>query len=222
MCGRYTLTAEMSVLAETFPLFSFSEIHSPRYNIAPTQSVLAVANDGKYRADNFRWGLVPHWAKDPSIGNRMINARSETLAEKPSFRTPYRKRRCLILTDGFYEWVKIKDGTKMPFYLRMNSNSPFAFAGLWEQWRSPDEATSFRSCTIVNTAANQFMSQLHYRMPVIIKPEDHERWLDPKDRLPGELADLLVPYPDDDLTGYIVSKWVNSPRNDGPSCIVPI
>ena len=222
MCGRYTLTVEFPILIQTFPQFSFSEIHSPRYNIAPTQLVLAVANDGKYQANNFRWGLIPHWAKDSSIGNRMINARSETLAEKTSFKMPYRKQRCLILTDGFYEWVKNDNGEKIPFHVHLASKKPFTFAGLWERWLSPTEDTEIKTCTIINTAANKFMSGFHHRMPAIIKSENHDHWLSPRVYQPSDLTNLLTPYPDDDLVAYPVSKWVNSSKNDGPNCIATI
>ena len=219
MCGRYTLAADFPDLTQTFPHFSFSDDHSPRYNISPTQSVLAVANDDRYYVENFRWGLIPYWAESQSVGSRMINARSETLAEKPSFKIPYQKQGCLILADGFYEWVKDKDGSKTPFYIHLSSNKVFTFAGPWESWLPPNGNAKVKSCTIINTRANKFMSNLHHRMPVIIEKENHDRWLSSRNCKPDDLVDLLTPYQDDDLVAYPVSKRVNSPRNDDLKCI---
>ena len=181
-----------------------------------------VANDGQNAADYFVWGLIPSWAKDPKIGNRLINARSETLGEKPSFRTAYKRRRCLILADGFYEWQKQPGQTaKAPHYIVLKSGYPFAFAGLWEQWFSPD-GSEIKSATIITTEPNELIAQLHNRMPVILPTQAYDRWLDCFDRSPAELRDLLVPYPPEEMTFYPVSTQVNNPSNDLPELVVPL
>ena len=221
MCGRFTLTADAKKLAESFVDFTPPRENPPRYNIAPSQPVAVVANTGDNKIDFFVWGLIPSWAKDPKIGNKLINARSETLAEKPSFRTAYRRRRCLILTDGFYEWRKNPDKTKTPMYIQLESQEPFAFAGLWEQWYSP-HGDEVLSCTIITTQPNKFMSQIHNRMPVILPPEAYARWLDPAEQKPDTLQPLLKSYPAEEMAAYPVSTQVNNPRNDVPDCILPV
>lgn len=218
MCGRFTLWLQFGDLVKAFPDFEFAEALAPRYNIAPTQSVAAVPNDGTHRVGLFHWGLVPFWAKDPAIGSRMINARSETAAEKPAFRAAYRRRRCLILADGFYEWrAEPGSRTKTPMYIRLASGEPFAFAGLWELWR-PDE-TPLLSCTILTTEPNSLMAPIHDRMPVILPRRAYDRWLDPNEVRTGALQDLLVPYPAEEMMAYPVSRLVNSPSNDTPALI---
>ncbi len=214
MCGRFTLTLDPSDLREAFPDFSIPEQYSPRYNVAPTQPILAVTNEGTNKADFFVWGLIPSWAKDPSIGNRMINARAETLAEKPSFRSAYKYHRCLILADGFYEWqAQPGQKAKLPHFIHLKSGKPFAFAGLWEHWNSPD-GSEVRSATIVTTEPNELMSRLHNRMPVILPRNAYAQWLDPAPRQPPSLQELLVPYPAEEMEAYPVSSLVNSPGND--------
>ncbi len=214
MCGRFTLTIDPSDLREAFPDFSIPEQYSPRYNVAPTQPILAVTNEGTNKADFFVWGLIPSWAKDPSIGNRMINARAETLAEKPSFRSAYKYHRCLILADGFYEWqAQPGQKAKLPHFIHLKSGKPFAFAGLWEHWNSPD-GSEVRSATIVTTEPNELMSRLHNRMPVILPRNAYAQWLDPAPRQPPSLQELLVPYPAEEMEAYPVSSLVNSPGND--------
>ena len=232
MCGRFVLVDWYGVeqrfdLPET-DLRHISERYSeigeapyPRYNIAPTQEVLAIRNKGEgNRAEMMRWGLVPSWAKDPKIGNRMINARSETLSERPSFRTAYRRRRCLIVADSFYEW-KREGKTRTPMRIMLESEEPFAFAGLWETWKRPDESWML-SCTIITTAANELVSGIHDRMPVILDPDVESAWLDPDLDDTSVLSDLLVPYPTELMTAYEVSRIVNSAANDVPECIAPI
>ena len=225
MCGRFTLTASPAELAETFAEFTPPDELQPRYNIAPTQPVAAVANDGQNKIEYFHWGLIPFWAKDPAIGNRMINARAETLPEKPAFRTAYRRRRCLVLADGFYEWNKAaKDGekpVKTPFYISLESGEPFAFAGLWETWNSPEEAL-IRSCTIITTTPNELVAGIHNRMPVILPRAAYEQWLDPAEQSADSLNSLLVPYPASSMRAYPVSRLVNSPSNDRLECIAPL
>lgn len=223
MCGRYTLTVEVDDLLDAMPGLSASpevrQALAPRYNVAPTQRVAAVPNDGRHAIELFQWGLVPSWADDPKIGSRMINARSETLAEKPSFRNAFRKRRCLVLADGFYEWKAVPgQKTKQPFHVRMKSRAPFALAGLWETWRPP-EGEPLRSCTILTTSPNALMAGIHDRMPVILPAGEVERWLDPKDRQPAELADLLVPFAPELMEAVAVTTRVNSPAHDSPDCL---
>jgi putative SOS response-associated peptidase YedK len=192
----------------------------PSYNVAPTQEVAAVLlESGERRLEMLRWGLIPSWADDPQIGSRMINARSETAAEKPSFRTAFRKRRCLIPADGFYEWQKTGNG-KQPYYIHMKDGSPFVFAGLWETWGG-DGKDEIRSCTILTTDPNELIAPIHNRMPVILYPENYELWLDPDVREVDLLSSLLGPYPEDAMEAYPVSRRVNSPANDEPSCIEP-
>ena len=225
MCGRFTLKTDPETLTETFPGFTTpaADEMSPRYNIAPSQQVAVVANNGDNNVEFFQWGLIPSWAKDPKIGNRMINARAETLAEKPSFRTPYKRRRCLILTDGFYEW-KAEPGskTKTPHYIRLKSEKPFAFAGLWEAWSPNIDDDPLLSCTIITTSPNSLMETIHRRMPVILEPDSYQQWLDPSDQPPAQLDGLLKPYPADEMEAYPVSRLVNRPSNDSPDCIAPM
>lgn len=220
MCGRFTLTVDPQVIQQEFGVQTVAADLKPRYNIAPTQPVAVVVNDGGRRLEMFRWGLIPFWAKDPAIGNRMINARAETVAEKASFKNSLKNRRCLVVADGFYEWRKEAQG-KTPFYIRLASGRPFAFAGLWDTW-SPKEGDPVRSCTIITTAPNEFMASIHNRMPVILTPAAVERWLDPDESNPEVLQPLLQPYPAELMMGYPVSRVVNSPANDSPACIEPL
>jgi putative SOS response-associated peptidase YedK len=217
MCGRYTLSTPAGRLAEEFQLDSTVEI-PPSYNVAPTQQVAAVLEDEEgRRLEMLRWGLVPSWADDPDIGARMINARSETAPEKPSFRRAFRGRRCLIAADGFYEW-KREDGGKQPYYFRMQDGRPFAFAGLWESWDKG--GGELRTCTILTTRPNSVLNGIHDRMPVILPHDAYNAWLDP-DADKEELGELMIPYPGDDLETYPVSRFVNSPSNNDERCIEP-
>ena len=192
----------------------------PRYNLAPTQSVLTVVNDGMRRGELMRWGLVPSWAKDIKIGNRMINAVSETAPTKPAFRSAFRRRRCLVLADGFFEWRR--EGKKrVPLYFTKESGEPMGFAGLWENWQSP-EGEWIRSCTILTTAANSFIEPVHNRMPVILSAETEPLWLDPLTENPASLEPLLLPAPPELLIVREVSPVVNNARSEGPDCITPV
>ncbi len=221
MCGRFTLTIDPAELAEFLPGVTFPAQFMPRFNIAPSQPVLALPNDGSNKADFFAWGLIPSWSKDPAIGNRLINARAETLGEKPSFRGNYKYKRCLIFANGFYEWQVIEgQKTKVPHFIHLVSGMPFAFAGLWDEWHSPD-GSSIRSCTIITTEPNSLMSRLHNRMPVILPSNVYTQWLDPSPRQPQELNALLTRYPAEEMTAHPVSTLVNSPANDRPECILP-
>ncbi len=221
MCGRFTLTVDPGQLQEAFPWVEFPEDLSLRYNIAPSQPVAVVPNDGLNRVDFFNWGLIPFWAKDPKIGNRMINARAETLAEKPSFRGSFKYKRCLVLADGFYEWRK-EPGTKTktPMYLRMKNHKPFAFAGLWDNWHSSD-GSEIRTCTIITTEPNTLVKEIHNRMPVILSQNVYSDWLQEGENDPSLLKSFLQPYPAEELEAYPVSRFVNSPHNDSPECIIP-
>lgn len=221
MCGRFTLALNAEGLQLAFPWLEVPEKILPRYNIAPTQPVAVVPNDGKNKLDFYLWGLIPFWAKDPKIGSRMINARAETLAEKASFKAAYRYRRCLVLADGFYEWKKGEDGKKTPHYFRLESSLPFAFAGLWERWFSP-VADELLSCTIITTNPNDLVRGVHDRMPVILKEKDYQEWLQPGEVKPGELDSLLGPYPAAEMVAMAVSELVNNPRNDQPECVLPL
>jgi putative SOS response-associated peptidase YedK len=222
MCGRFTLTVNPADLQDAFSNYSFPTKFAPRFNIAPTQPVLAIPNDDKNMADFFVWGLIPMWAKDPAIGNRLINARAETLAEKPSFRGSLKHKRCLILADGFYEWKAGPNGkTKTPFFIHMNDHRPFAFAGLWDSWSGPD-GSQVKSCTIITTVPNNLMALIHNRMPVILHPRDYAKWLDPATQTPEGLTPLLKPYPDEEMSAYPVSTLVNKPGNDMPELVVPV
>jgi putative SOS response-associated peptidase YedK len=216
MCGRYTLRTPPSVLVEHFRLGFIPEM-SPRYNVAPTQQIGIVRRaDGDQREFAWaQWGLVPRWAKDPKIGNSMINARAETAAEKPAFRDAYRKRRCLIAADGFYEWKKTGAKTKQPYYMRLKDDRPFGIAGLWER------CGELESCTILTTSPNELCANVHDRMPVILSPNDYDQWLDPALTDPADLQPLLDAYPADEMLATPVSTHVNNVRNIDKACIAP-
>jgi putative SOS response-associated peptidase YedK len=221
MCGRFTLTTTAADLEEAFPGVEGFEGLAPRYNIAPSQPVAVIANTGENRVELYRWGLIPSWARDPGIGNRLINARGESLSEKPSFRVVYKRRRCLVVADGFYEWRAQPGGrVKIPMFVRLMSSRPFAFAGLWDEWRTP-EGEPLRTCTIVTTTPNALMQMIHNRMPVILGPTAHALWLDSGEQRAERLDALLRPYAAEEMTAYPVSRFVNSPQNDSPACIVP-
>jgi len=230
MCGRYTLTTPGELVADLFDLSEAPEIEA-RYNIPPSEEVATVGQNeqGDRGFARLRWGLVPSWAKDPSIGNRMINARAETAAEKPSFRASFKRKRCLILADGFYEWQKVEGGGKQPWYYRLKSGDPFAFAGLYAHWEPKGETVDpenpqgpIDSCTILTTDANELVSEVHHRMPVILHPEDYDLWLDREVGDRDRLQPLLRPYEPSEMMAYPVSKRVNSPANDDPSVLEPI
>jgi len=208
-------------IAEEFDLPEVRPLH-PRFNIAPNQPVAVVRFDpseGSRRLDFLTWGLVPSWADDPSIGDRMINARAETVADKPAFRHPFRTRRCLVVADGFYEWQR-QDGWKRPFFVHRRDDRPFAFAGLWDHWKKGDEPIC--SCTLLTTDANEVLAPIHDRMPVIVPRSAYDLWLDPGIHDPKKLESLLVPFPAEQMEAYPVSRLVNDPGNDAPECIQSI
>ncbi len=220
MCGRYSLTSPVEAMGQLF-LFEERPNLQPRYNIAPTQEAPVVGQrpDGKRGLAMLRWGLVPGWAKDLSIGARMINARAETVAEKPAFRAAFRRRRCLVAADGFYEWKKAADSPKRPYRAALADGGPFGFAGLWETWRGPEGPV--KSFTIITTDANPLLAEIHDRMPVILDPADHARWLDPAAAARDLLA-LLKPYPAEKMTAYPVDRRVGKVQNDDPGLIEPL
>lgn len=224
MCGRYSLTTAPEALRQ---LFNFVDRPNfgPRYNIAPTQDVWAVRQrpDGRH-LETLRWGLVPPWAKDLSVGSRMINARGETVAERPAFRSAFRHRRCLIPADGFYEW-RTEEGRKQPFRIGLKGGAPFAFAGLWESWTPPDAGPDTRpveTCTIVTCDANEKLRPIHPRMPVILPEDGYEPWLATPEEDAQALLGLLVAYPAEEMAFYRVSPRVNNVRNDDADCIAPL
>lgn len=222
MCGRFTLTVTPEQLQTAFPGLQVPDTVAPRYNIAPTQPVAVIANNRPNHLDFFVWGLIPSWAKDPAIGSRMINARAETLAEKPAFRAALRRRRCLIPASGFYEWrADPGQKSKTPLYICLADGAPFAFAGLWENWNGPD-GSSILSCTIITTGPNALMETIHNRMPVILPPAAYAQWLDPGEQPAEGLLPLLQPYPAEAMQAFPVSRLVNSPGNDSPQCILPL
>lgn len=220
MCGRFTLTASSELVQAAFNLTSVPAQMIPRYNIAPSQPVAVVTNEDPYALTFHRWGLVPSWAKDVSVGYKMINARSETVHEKPSFKAALKRRRCLIPADGFFEW-KVDGKGKTPHYIHLRDKSVFAFAGLWEIWRSSD-GDELRTCTILTTEANAFMKSLHERMPVILRPDDYATWLQPGEVLIEELKPLMRQYDPALMAEYEVSPLVNKPGNDMPDVIEPV
>lgn len=222
MCGRFTLHTPADTVAELFDLSEVPE-WTPRYNLAPTQQVPTIRADGAERKREFHaltWGLVPSWARDPKMGARMINARAETVHEKPSFRTAFRQRRCLILADGFYEWKRLERG-KQPHFISMQDGRPFALAGLWEHWERPG-APPIDSCTIITTEPNELLAPIHDRMPVILDESVYDEWMDPDLRDVKRLGALLRPFPPTRMMAYPISKLVNSPSNDGPECVEPL
>ena len=216
MCGRYTLTVNIKTVAEVFGVAPTLET-TPRYNVAPTQEVVTILCNGADHLAQLRWGLIPSWAKDESIGSRMINARAETLAEKSSFKRLLSSKRCLVLADGFYEW-KQENGSKTPMYITMKNGEPFAFAGLWDNWKSPD-GQEIRSCTIITTQPNEVVAPIHNRMPAILVPDARELWLDTNLHDEDALLHWLAPYPSEQMTAKVVSRLVNDPKHDSPELI---
>lgn len=217
MCGRFTLKTPVKKLAAAFQVEGVPAVEA-RYNIAPTQKIVAVHQglDGR-EAKWLKWGLVPSWAKDSSIAARLINARSETVQEKPSFREAFKMRRCIIPADGFYEWQRTR-GKKLPFFFQMKDERPFGFAGLWERWQGEDQVL-IESCTILTTEANEVLKPVHDRMPVILHPDDYELWLEVDERKVDLVKELLQPYPAEEMRAYRVSEEVNNIRNQGDGLI---
>lgn len=222
MCGRFTQTASASVIAQQFGVAAPPWL-TARYNIAPSQPVAVVRLAPGTAARELallRWGLIPSWAKDPKIGVQCINAKAETVAEKPSFRAAFKARRCLVPATGFYEW-QMQGGVKLPMWIGLKSRQPFAFAGLWEQWQSPD-GEGIESCTILTTEPNELLQPIHNRMPVILPSASYAQWLDHTIKQAASLVALLHPYPSGELEAYPVSTLMNNPRHDAPDCLDPV
>ena len=227
MCGRFVSSSSSDEIATYFGADEVSEsVLDPNYNVAPTRDVYAVLESGSVRrVEPLHWGLVPRWAKDVKIGNRMINARGETVAEKNSFKSAFRKRRCIIPADGFYEWtVQPGQDKKQPWFIHRTDDEPLAFAGLWEVWRGPDRDSeeALHSCTIITTEANDTMAEIHHRMPVILPPSQWDTWLDQEQDDLDALGRLLVPAPNELLAMHPVSTEVNNARNRGAQLIDPV
>ena len=221
MCGRFAFFSPHEAIAQLFGLYDAPEVE-PHYNIAPTQFIPAVRSDEAARRhlSMLYWGLVPSWAKEKSIGARMINARAETLSEKPSFRSAFKRRRCLVLADGYYEWQARPEG-KQPHFIRMRTGEPFAMAGLWESWREGEGNEPLESCAIVTTAASEAMKRIQDRMPVILPPAQYDFWLDRKNEDGAALSKLLVAFPGESMEAIEVGKRVNDARNDDPDLVKP-
>jgi putative SOS response-associated peptidase YedK len=223
MCGRYTLSTPSDLLADLMEVPASPEL-SARYNIAPTQEAPIIRLAGTSSAARelalLRWGLVPFWADDPTIGNRMINARAETVGEKPSFRTSFKKRRCVVPTDGFYEWQKAGSG-KQPYLFRLQNRRPFGMAGLWDRWGKGEEQP-LETFTILTTSPNELVAQAHHRMPVILTQPEIGRWLNPEADTKADFSSFWEPYPATEMEGFPVSTYVNNPANDTPRCIEPL
>lgn len=222
MCGRYNIIPKAQEWLDAFEIIQGQEVIEnlkPSYNVAPSQNVPAVRiEEGQRTACLLRWGLIPFWAKDKKIGYKMINARAETVAEKPAYRSAFKRHRCLIPASGFYEWRQTNG--KQPYNIHMKNGRPFAFAGLWEHWEHEDE--KIESCTIIVTDGNELMQPIHNRMPVILNQQDFDLWLDPEMSDKDKLMPLLVPYQGNDLEAYPVSKAVNTPKNNQPELLKPV
>jgi len=221
MCGRFTITLEPAFFQQELKVGKMPSEWRPRYNVAPGQDIPVVIDSENRGVQMLKWGLIPSWAKDNSIGQRMINARAETLWEKPSFRTAFMQRRCLILADGFYEWQKSssKGVPKLPYRFILKNNRPFAFAGLWETWLSPDRV-KIQSCAIITCPPNELVERIHNRMPVILNCHTSWDWL--QDRTAEELLGMLKPYPAEEMHAYPVGLEINNLRKDDPDCISPL
>jgi putative SOS response-associated peptidase YedK len=220
MCGRFSMAVPLPALLSRFKVGRAPSSLHPLYNIAPSQNAPVILNDGDRIMEELRWGLIPSWAKDPAIGNKLINARAETVTEKASFKRPFQSRRCLVPADGFYEWrfTKTTKG-KIPMRIRLKSQEPFAMAGLWERWKDA-EGKELRTFTIITTEANEALQPIHNRMPVILKRTDEEAWLDPKAQA-TRLTALLAPYPAEEMEAYEISKLINNAAVNTPDCVAP-
>lgn len=220
MCGRFVRKSTITEIGNEFDILEVAWDGPPSYNIAPTQDVACVVGNGKNRLVAMRWGLVPSWASDPTIGDRMINARSETIAEKKSFARAFKNQRCLVVADGFYEW-RASQGRKEPIYVRLKSGRPFGFAGLYDHWKAPDGSV-LSTCTIITTEPNELLKTIHNRMPVIIPADERKVWLDSRTQDPGVLMPLLRSFDAQAMEVYPVSLAVNSPKFNSPDCIKPL
>lgn len=221
MCGRFVLTTDADSLRQQFQVADVAPVVS-RYNLAPTQEIAAICQtgDGYRHLKTVRWGLIPHWAKDIAIGNKLINARSETVADKPSFRQPIRYHRCLIPASGFIEWLRQPDGSRQPSYIQRKDGELLAMAGIWDTWKGSDQVIA--SGTILTTAANSLVATLHDRMPVLLSSSEYDQWLDRDITDPQQLKGIYTPYPADPLQATPISSLINNPRHDSPDCLEPL
>lgn len=220
MCARYTFTLDKEKIKKRFNVNNLPEDLNPRFNLAPTQKAPVIRADSERTVSMLRWGLIPFWAKDAKFGSKMFNARCETLAEKPSFKTQLKEKRCLVIADGFYEWAEVEGRkARVPIRFVLKDREPFAFAGLWDKWKDP-KGGEIETFTIITTDANDLIGPMHDRMPVILSREEEKAWLDPAQKNPVELLPLLNPYPPEEMEFYPVSTLINSPKNEGPECVV--
>jgi len=221
MCGRFALTTDADTLQQQFHVAAVAPV-TPRYNIAPTQEIIAICQngDGYRHVKTLRWGLVPPWANDSTIGARMINARSETVHEKPSFRQPIRYHRCLIPASGFIEWLRQPDGSKQPYYIQRKDGELLAMAGIWDTWKGSEQI--IESCSILTTHANNLIATLHDRMPVLLSPSEYDQWLDRNINDPQQLMGMYTPYPSETLRAMPISPLINNPRHDSPDCLASV
>ena len=220
MCGRFVRITPLPVIAKRFKAKQLFADLPPSYNIAPSQEILIINDEGERQIVQCTWGFVPSWAKDPSIGNKMINARSETVSEKPAFRSVFKKHRCLVMADGFYGW-KTEGKRKFPMYIRLKSKEPFGFAGLYNVWKAPD-GNQLCTCTIITTEANEAVKQIHDRMPVILPRDKEDIWVDPATQDKGTLVGILKPYPAEEMEAYEVSTKVNFPQHNTSANLKPL
>lgn len=225
MCGRFTQKAPWENVGNEFGINDApsKQLFEPRYNIAPTQMIAAIRElENSREATSLKWGLVPSWAKEAEIGNRMINARAETITEKPSFREAFKSRRCIIPASGFYEWQKVEKGAKQPYYFYLKEKEVFGFAGLWEEWLDKTTGEMLETCTIITTEANQVLRPVHDRMPVILESNHYDVWLDAKVKDTDKLQKLLVPYSSNEMASHPISRSVNTVTSNTPELITPM
>jgi len=218
MCGRFSFSPSDKIIEDRFNIKVINSIYKQRYNCAPSQNLAVISNEAPEILSFFKWGLIPFWAKDKSIGNKLINARAETITEKPSFKNSLKQKRCLVLSDGFYEWRKLGK-EKVPYRITLSDDSPFAMAGIWDAWEN-SEGETIKSFSIITTEANELMQDIHHRMPVILNPEDERKWI--SEIAVNDALKLLNPYPSELMKYFEVSKLVNSPINDSPEIMIPV
>ena len=220
MPGRFALYHDLQTLVDRFGIDPNASSYEPKYNISPGQNVPVVINDNERECAIMRWGLVPQWSNDPLIGFQMINARAETVAQKPSFKNSFRKRRCIVPCSGFYEWKKVDKKTRIPYHIKPKNDNFFGLAGLWDTWNK--DGGNLTTFTIITTTPNELIAPIHDRMAVILSKKDEQIWLDPDIQSPDDLLPLLKPYPSEEMEAYEIPSYVNKVGNEGPECIVPI
>ncbi|MEZ5197073.1 MAG: SOS response-associated peptidase [Bacteroidales bacterium] len=219
MCGRFSFSPLAKIIEDRFDIKVDKATYKPRYNCAPSQNLAVISNSDTDVLSYYRWGIIPFWAKDKSIGNKLINSKAETITEKPSFKSAFKKKRCLVLSDGFYEWKKVSPKEKIPYRIKMREDTLFSMAGIWDAWKNQD-GEFIHSFSIITTTPNELMANIHTRMPVILDKKDEKLWL--SDEEPELLLPLLKPFPANEMTAYAVSTLVNSPMNDSPDILRPM